>query len=239
MKYKILIIEDEPHIVGILEYLMFDEGYDVSIAYTGEDGLALLEKETIHLIILDLNLPGMNGLEVCNRIKQRWSIPVVILSSRDKDSDVVSGLEIGAEDYIKKPFNHREVILRIRKILNRISRIEQKKDIHIGGLHIHTDRKFVSHDDIPINLTPTEYSLLSYLASRPGWVVSWQVICKEVWGHQDWEGGRELVKVSIQRLRKKIEPDPSQPIYILNEWGRGYKISSPSDHRAPSGEDKM
>jgi len=226
MHYKILIIEDEPDIAGLLEYLLRDEGYDVTVAYTGEDGLKFISEDQYHLIVLDLSLPGIDGLTVCNRVKQSSTIPIIILSARDRDSDVISGLEIGAEDYITKPFNHREFILRIGKILNRLKLIEKKKEIKIDNLLINLDREEVFMNDIRIGLTPIEYSLLSCLVSRAGWVISWQALLKHVWGHEDWEGGREMVKVNIQRLRKKIEPDPHQPEYILNEWGKGYRLKS-------------
>ena len=129
MQFKILIIEDEPDIAGMLEYLLRDEGYEVSVAYSGEEGLKQVEKEEYHLIVLDLSLPGIDGLTVCNRIKQSSTIPIIILSARDRDSDVISGLEIGAEDYITKPFNHREFILRVGKILKRLKLIDKHKVI--------------------------------------------------------------------------------------------------------------
>jgi len=229
MQYKILIIEDEPDIAGMLEYLLRDEGYDVTVAYTGEEGLILVAQEEFQLIVMDLSLPGIDGLTVCNRIKQSSTVPIIILSARDKDSDVISGLEIGAEDYITKPFNHREFILRVGKILKRLKIIEKQKKIKIDNLLIDLEKEEVFIDSKRVNLTPNEYSLLSCLASRAGWVVSWQALLKGVWGHEDWEGGREMVKVNIQRLRKKIEPDPHHPEYILNEWGKGYRFKDNSN----------
>ena len=226
MQFKILIIEDEPDIAGMLEYLLRDEGYEVAVAYTGEDGLRLVSEHDFHLIVLDLSLPGIDGLTVCNRIKQSSTIPIIILSARDKDSDVIFGLEIGAEDYITKPFNHREFILRVGKILSRIKWIDRQREIKIGDLLINLEKDEVFMGEERISLTPNEYSLLSCLVSRAGWVISWQALLKDVWGHEDWEGGREMVKVNIQRLRKKIEPDPHSPEYILNEWGKGYRFKS-------------
>jgi len=226
MQYKILIIEDEPDIAGMLEYLLRDEGYYVVAAYTGEQGLELVGKEVFHLIVLDLSLPGIDGLTVCNRIKQSSIVPIIILSARDKDSDVISGLEIGAEDYITKPFNHREFILRVGKILKRLKLIEKQKEIKIDNLLIDLEKDEVFMGSQRINLTPNEFSLLKCLVSRAGWVISWQALLKDVWGYEDWEGGREMVKVNIQRLRKKIEPDPHRPEYILNEWGKGYRFKN-------------
>ncbi len=224
MQHKILIIEDEPDIAGMLEYLLRDEEYEVAVAYTGEEGLQLVKEQEYHLIVLDLSLPGIDGLTVCNRIKQSSTIPIIILSARDKDSDVISGLEIGAEDYITKPFNHREFILRVGKILSRIKWIDKQREIKIDNFMINLEKDEVYVGGKRISLTPNEFALLTCLVSRAGWVISWQALLKDVWGHEDWEGGREMVKVNIQRLRKKIEPDPHRPEYILNEWGKGYRF---------------
>ena len=224
MQYKILIIEDEPDIAGMLEYLLRDEGYEATVAYTGEEGLQLVNEQEFHLVVLDLFLPEIDGLTVCNRIKKSSTIPIIILSAKDGDSDVISGLEIGAEDYITKPFNHREFILRVGKILSRINLIEKQKEIKIDNLLINMERDEVYIAGERISLTPNEFALLLCLVSRAGWVISWQALLKDVWGYEDWEGGREMVKVNIQRLRKKIEPDPHSPEYILNEWGKGYRF---------------
>ncbi|OQY36480.1 MAG: hypothetical protein B6229_09995 [Spirochaetaceae bacterium 4572_7] len=167
----------------------------------------------------------MNGLEVCNNIKTTQNTPVIILSCRDKDTDVISGLELGAEDYIRKPFNHRELILRVRTLLHRTKPLEKPTSIKTGALQIKLDKEEVYLNSKEIKLTPIEYKLLEVLGSKIDWVISWQVLLKNAWGYEDWDGGRELVKVNILRLRKKIEPDPSQPRYLLTERGRGYKLA--------------
>jgi len=235
VQHEILIIEDEPDIAGMLEYLLRDEGYAVTVAYTGESGLQLISEHNFHMVVLDLSLPGIDGLTVCNRIKQGSTIPVMILSARDKDSDVISGLEIGAEDYMTKPFNHREFILRVGKILSRVKWIDKQQEIRIDSLMINLEKNEVFIEERRINLTPLEFSLLSCLVSRAGWVISWQALLKDVWGHEDWEGGREMVKVNIQRLRKKIEPDPHRPQFILNEWGKGYRFKNIGKDESSSG----
>ena len=209
----------------ILDYLMRDEGFKSKSAGSGEEGLSIIEKEKIDLIILDINLPGMNGLEVCNRVKTMEQIPIIILSARDQDSDVISGLETGADDYIRKPFNHRELILRVRKLLKRTWDHIEQPTITTGKLSIKTDREEVYFDSKKIKLTPMEYKMLEILGKKLDWVMSWQVLLKEAWGYEDWEGGREIVKVNIRRLRLKIEPNPSQPVYLLTERGRGYKLA--------------
>ncbi len=205
---------------------MRDEGFAVLTAGSGEEGLRLMERERVDLVILDINLPGIDGLEVCHRIKTTAQIPVIFLSARDRDSDVISGLETGADDYMRKPFNHRELILRIGKLLKLAGgSTEGQTAIRTGKLLINRERETVFFDSREIKLTPMEYNLLAVLGSRLDWVISWQVLLKEAWGYEDWEGGREIVKVNIRRLRIKIEPDPSEPIYLLTERGRGYKLA--------------
>ncbi|MBC8452767.1 MAG: response regulator transcription factor [Spirochaetes bacterium] len=224
MKHTVLIIEDDPHILGILDFLLTDEGYEVLLASSGEEGLSRISHNEVDLVIIDINLPGINGLEVCNRIKQKYAKPVIIVSSRDQDSDVISGLELGADDYIKKPFNHRELILRVANIVERLPKFDQDKNITIGTLTIDIGHQMVYRDTIDLHLTQTEFAVIHCLSKHVGFTVSWYVICNEVWGSQDWDGGRELVKVNIRRLRKKLEQDPSQPEIIVNEWGKGYKL---------------
>ena len=204
---------------------MKDEGFRVITAGSGEEGLVIMSKEKPDLVILDINLPGINGLEVCNRIKAETQIPVIFLSARDQDSDVISGLETGADDYIRKPFNHRELILRVKKLLKRAWGSRAHSTITTGRLLIKTDREEVYFDSKEIKLTPMEYKLLEVLGNKLDWVMSWQLLLKEAWGYEDWEGGREIVKVNIRRLRVKIEPNPSAPIYLLTERGRGYKLA--------------
>lgn len=226
MKRRLLLIEDDPHIIGILDFLLTDEGFEVLLASSGEEGLSLLARKSIDLVLLDINLPGINGLEVCNRIKMQRATPVIMVSSRDEDSDVISGLELGADDYIKKPFNHRELILRVKRIAERLPDHHEQETITVGTLLIDIVHSTAALGSCRLQLTNTEFSVLTCLARHAGWTVSWQVICREVWGSDEWEGGRELVKVNIRRLRKKIEKDPSQPEILLNEWGKGYRLNT-------------
>lgn len=224
MRHSILIVEDELDIQSILQFVLEDEGYVVHTAERAEDGWVLLQQNPIDLVLLDINLPGMDGLSLCNQIKTHHPLPVMILSSRDRDDDVISGLELGADDYIKKPFNHRELILRIANLLGRSSPEQELSSITTGALAIDLLRERVLLDGKEVSLSPIEYGILLTLARNMGRIISWQVLCREVWGKEDWEGGHELVKVNIRRLRKKIEPDPSEPVYIRNEWGRGYRL---------------
>lgn len=225
LDFSILIIEDDPHLLSILRFLLTDEGYEVRTAESGEAGLEIIKREHVDLVLLDINLPGIDGLEVCNKIKRTEHIPVIILSCRDQDSDVISGLELGAEDYVRKPFNHRELVLRISRLLDKKNLSANTDFVRTGELLIKVDREEVFFNNEKISLTPMEYKLLEVLGQKIDWVMSWQVLLKKVWGYEEWEGGREMVKVNIRRLRKKIEPDPSQPVYLLTERGRGYKLA--------------
>lgn len=223
MRHTVLVVEDEKDIQAILQFLLEDEGYTALTAENAEDGWVAIQQHPVDLVLIDINLPGMDGLSLCNLIKTQRPLPVIILSSRDKDDDVISGLELGADDYIKKPFNHRELILRITNLLGRIDH-EDAAIIRTGALCIDVSREVVTLGHEEVSLTPIEFDLLLTLARHLGRTVSWQVLCREVWGREDWEGGSELVKVNIRRLRKKIESDPSEPEYIRNEWGRGYRL---------------
>jgi len=227
MSLKILVVEDEPALVGILEFLLTDEGYQVAVAYDGETGLELAKEEKPALVILDVMLPNMNGFEVCNQLRRFTTIPVIILSAKDHDQDVIKGLEIGADDYITKPFNHRELVLRVKKLLSRIDSIAVDERLIIGDIEIHIAQKQVFLKGEVINLTPTEFKLLTCLAENEDRVLSWESLLREVWQHENWEGGNELVKVNVRRLRKKLENDPSHPEYLINIWGMGYKLTNP------------
>jgi DNA-binding response OmpR family regulator len=229
MSLKILVVEDEPALVGILEFLLTDEGYQVAVAYDGETGLELAKEEKPALVILDVMLPNMNGFEVCNQLRRFTTIPVIILSAKDHDQDVIKGLEIGADDYITKPFNHRELVLRVKKLLSRIDSIAVDERLIIGDIEIHIAQKQVFLKGEVINLTPTEFKLLTCLAENEDRVLSWESLLREVWQHENWEGGNELVKVNVRRLRKKLENDPSHPDYLINIWGMGYKLTNPKE----------
>ncbi|MEW5815567.1 MAG: response regulator transcription factor [Spirochaetota bacterium] len=226
MKQRILIVEDEPQLVGILEYLLKDEGFEALSAYTGEEALKLIKLEKPDLVIMDIMLPKMDGFELCMRIRRFTTIPVIILTAKKEQEDVIRGLEFGADDYLTKPFNHKELILRIKKILRRTAAYEVSRNIVLGDLEINPFSREVMVSKRRISLSPTEFNLLLCLVKNSGRVLSWESLLIEVWGYEDWIGGKELVKVNIRRLRKKLEPDPSKPVYIISIWGIGYKIAS-------------
>jgi len=223
---KILIVDDEPHILKILEFLLKDEGYTVLGVSTGEEAIKAVDRESFDLVILDISLPGIDGFTVCRYLREK-GLGVLMLSSRDEDESVIRGLETGALDYVRKPFNHRELILRISNLISTPAIPSRTSRYECCGLTVNLDREEVMLKGKKIHLSPTEYLLLVLLMRRQGSVVSFEEILREVWGAEEWEGGRQLIKVNIQRLRSRIERDPGHPEMILNQWGRGYCFDPP------------
>jgi DNA-binding response OmpR family regulator len=223
---KIMVVDDEPHILHILHFLLTDEGYEVTTAETGESALELAGNEKFDLVILDLALPGIDGFTVCRSLQQ-MDIPVLMLSSHDEEDYVISGLETGALDYVRKPFNHRELILRVANLIGRTPGAGAPKALVSDEVRINLESEEVSCRGRTVRLTPTEYLLLTLLMRREGTVVSPEEILQEVWGAEEWDGYRQLIKVNIQRLRTKIERSPGNPAIIVNQWGRGYRFSLP------------
>jgi len=233
MQKKVLIVEDEPELANILKYLMEGEGLSADVEYNGESALSYMQNKRPDVVILDIMLPKMNGFEVCNQIRRFTTIPVLILSAKMQAEDIIKGLEIGADDYMTKPFNHRELVLRVKKILNRKAltvSTEDNKALKIGQIEVFFSAKRVLLNGAEVAVTPIEYKLLSCLAMNEGRILSWESLLKEVWGHDDWNGGDKLVKVSIGRLRKKLEGGDMVDAdkYIVNVWGMGYKLIDPT-----------
>lgn len=236
MKSKIVVVEDEPQLLGILEYLLADEGYEVVCAARGDTGLAAIKSEKPDLVLLDIMLPGMDGFELCSVIRRTTTVPVIVLTARREQEDVIRGLELGADDYLTKPFNNKELILRIRRVLGRTHGPEETEKLRCGDLLIDESNHEATMGDRPLALSPTEFNLLLCLAKNRGRVLSWESLLREIWGSEDWEGGKELVKVNIRRLRKKLEPNPARPQYVLTSWGVGYRMAAdPTDNGDPCG----
>ena len=223
MSAKILIVEDEAQLVGILEYLLEDEGYEVIVTSQGETVLEMITRQRPDLVILDVMLPGIDGFEVCTQVRRMTTVPVIVLTARKGQEDIIHGLTVGADDYLTKQFHNKELLLRIERILARRHWPEAERDAE-EGLYVDESAREVRVEGWEVELTPTEFKLLLCFVNNPGRVLTWESLLSEVWGSKDWEGGKELVKVTIRRLRKKLEPDPSKPKYILTSWGVGYKI---------------
>jgi len=221
-KPRVLVVDDEPQMVGIIAYALGQEGFEVLTAYDGEKALVKVKEGRPDLVILDVVIPKVDGFEVCRRIRQQTTIPVIMLTVKREEVDRIRGLELGADDYVIKPFCHRELVLRVKAILRRTGVAQAKERIASGELGIDFLRHQVTLRGRPVNLTPTEFRLLSCLASNAGRVLTWRALLKEVWGYEEWQAGPELVKVHIRRLRKKVELDPSDPCFILTVRGVGY-----------------
>lgn len=222
---KILLVDDEPLFVKGLKHSLEQEGYTVITASTGTEGLKLLSEQEVHLVLLDLMLPEMGGMTVCQKIRQKSSLPVIMLTAKDDDIDKILGLEIGADDYITKPFNTRELLARIKAVLRRSQETTTKAILEQGLLKIDIQarRVFLNNKEVP--LTSKEFDILKLLASQPGRVYTRENLLDLVWGY-DFYGDLRTVDVHIRRMREKLEPDPNNPQYIKTKWGQGYYLGS-------------
>ena len=231
MSKKILIVEDEPELAKMIKYLMEQEGFSATIEYNGESALRAIQLESPDMIILDIMLPQMNGYDLYKTMRRFATIPVLMLSAKMHDEDIVHGLELGADDYMTKPFNNKELVLRVKKILSRTGHSSQvtaaSSELIIGDIKINFIAKQVLLKGNPVSLTPIEYKLMAYMGLNEGGTLSWERLLKEVWGHDDWKGGDKLVKVNIGRLRKKLEDGLGENQYLVTVRGMGYKLAKP------------
>jgi len=221
-KPHILVVDDEAQMVGIVAYALETQGFNVGFAYDGISAIEKIRSEVFDLIVLDVNLPKLDGFEVCRYVRENTTIPVILLTARDDQQDVVHGLEYGADDYVKKPFNPRELALRVSAILRRSGWGKISQPLSIRDLRIDYESMQVFFCDEPISMTSNEFQLLDCLASNAGKVLTWRDLMKQAWNLESWEGGKEMVKTAIYRLRQKIENDPHRPDYILTVRGTGY-----------------
>ena len=229
---RVLIIEDDPNIVDLLSLHLKDLGYEAECAGNGTEGLQRALSGEYILVILDLMLPGMDGLTVCRKIREKKQYtPILMLTAKADDLDKIIGLELGADDYITKPFNTRELIARIKAIVRRVEQLDMKpkagkeSEVNtIGALTIDAGKRQVIVSDKPVELTAKEFDLLTLLAANPGQAFSRQQLLSQVWGYQ-YEGYSHTVNSHINRLRNKIEKDPGQPEYIETVWGFGYRFA--------------
>jgi len=224
---RILLVDDEVGIQRALGPLLRARGYQVDVAGTGRDALRLFEERTPDLIVLDLGLPDIEGTEVCRRIRATSKAPIVVLSARGADTDKVNALDLGADDYVTKPFSPDELLARIRVALRRLNRDESDGPtgmLRAGELTIDYDRRRVLRQDVEIRLTPKEFDLLSLLAQNHDRVLTHRTILKAVWGPNAVEQPEHLWTL-VALLRKKIEPDPARPRYLLSEPWVGYRFA--------------
>ena len=223
--YNILICDDQPDIVQALKLYLAPEGYQLLEATNGLEALELAKKEDVHLILLDIMMPEMDGITAAGKIREFSNVPIIFLTAKSETEDMVLGLNIGADDYITKPFVPVELLARIRSQLRRYANLRTYGDneLVIGGIVLNDSKKTVTVEGEPVNLTPTEYSILRLLMKNPGTVYSTSALYEAVWQEVPLDSGG-AVAVHIRHLREKIEIDPSAPRYLKVVWGQGYKI---------------
>jgi DNA-binding response OmpR family regulator len=236
---KVLVVEDEPALIDTLEYSLRKQGYSVSLATDGREALDVARSEMPDLILLDVMLPGIDGFEVCRILRQETSVPILMLTAKADEVDKIVGLEVGADDYITKPFSMREVLARVKAMLRRVRMVREEvaseqasgesdrigagEQFRFDNLLIDLSRREVLVDDSAIHLKPKEYDLLVFLARNRGIVLSRNLILERVWGW-DYDGGSRTVDVHVRWLREKIETDPAKPQRIVTVRGIGYRF---------------
>ena len=226
MKSRVLVVDDDPALAEMLGIVLRGEGFEPSFCSDGLRALAVFRETRPDLVLLDLMLPGLGGIDVCRQIRAESGIPIVMLTAKSDTVDVVLGLEVGADDYVVKPFKPKELVARVRTRLRRDTAPAPER-LEIGDLSIDVAGHVVSRDGQPINLTPLEFDLLVALARKPWQVFTREVLLEQVWGYRHAADTR-LVNVHVQRLRSKIEQDPERPEIVVTVRGVGYKAGTPS-----------
>jgi len=225
---KILVVDDEKVLVKGIKFNLENEGYQVEVGYDGEQAVELARNGGVDLIILDLMMPKIDGLQACMRIREFSNVPVIMLTARSEDTDKIIGFECGADDYITKPFNILELKARIRAMLRRAGAAHQKDKtsrLQVGHIALDTDERSASKDGQAVDLTAKEFDLMELLMRNPGRVYSRENLLNIVWGYE-YAGEYRTVDVHIRRLREKLELDPANPEYILTKWGVGYYLKN-------------
>jgi len=226
---KILVVDDEKKIVEIIKAYLERDGYEIMVAYDGKTALELVKKSSPDLVILDLMLPEVSGWDVCRTIRKESDVPVIMVTAREDVTDKIIGLELGADDYITKPFEPKELVSRVRAVLRRYQgKSNVAEMITVGDLTINPAKREVLRGETPINLTASEFSLLVALAENPGNVLTRAQLLDRVQG-EAYEGYERTMDSHIKNLRKKIEPDPEHPVFIVTVRGVGYKLE---EHRS-------
>ncbi len=229
---KILVVDDEKPISDIVKFNLSKEGYEVFTAFDGEEAVEKVSEVEPDLILLDLMLPKKDGLEVCREVRKNYDMPIIMVTAKDSEIDKVLGLELGADDYVTKPFSNRELVARVKANLRRHGNTAAKaeednnNELNIGALTIHPDAYIVSKRGETIELTHREFELLHYLAKHIGQVMTREHLLQTVWGY-DYFGDVRTVDVTVRRLREKIEDNPSHPTWLVTRRGVGYYLRNP------------
>jgi len=227
--YTVLVCDDERDIVSALKIYLTGAGYRVLEAYNGEEALTLIGSESVQLVLLDIMMPRMDGITAMARIREKSNVPVILLTAKTEDTDKVLGLNVGADDYITKPFNPAEVLARVKSQIRRYMQLgggaAELTVLKSGGVELDDEAKSVTLDGEPVTLTPREYDILRYLMKNPGKVFSPREIYRAVWEDEPL-GAENAVAVHIRHIREKIEIDPANPRYLTVVWGKGYKMEA-------------
>jgi DNA-binding response OmpR family regulator len=220
---KILVVDDEKTLVKGIKFNLENEGYQVECAYDGAAAVELARNEKFDLLILDVMMPEVDGLEACMRIREFSNVPIIMLTAKSEDSDKLMGFECGADDYLTKPFNILELKARVRALLRRAAGVQRNQGavLTVGGLSLNTEERVAIRDGEVVDLTAKEYDLIELLMRNPRRVYSRENLMNVVWGY-DYAGDYRTVDVHIRRLREKLEPNPAEPDYIMTKWGVGY-----------------
>lgn len=225
---NILVCDDDREIVEAIQIYLENENYHIFKAYDGEQAIEILQKEDIHLLIMDVMMPRLDGIHATLKIREYSSIPIIILSAKSEDTDKILGLNIGADDYVTKPFNPLELVARVKSHLRRYTKLgnlqeKNNQEYRVGGLSMNDETKEVLVDDEPVRLTPIEYNILLLLVKNAGRVFSIEQIYEAIW-NEEAIGADNTVAVHIRHIREKIEINPKEPRYLKVVWGVGYKI---------------
>ncbi len=225
--YNILICDDEKDIVNALRIYLANEDYEIFTAYDGKEALDMIRENEIHLVLLDIMMPVMDGMSALERIRKEYNMPIILISAKSEDVDKILGLNMGADDYITKPFNPVEVQARVHSHLRRYTKLGGKVEtgdvLTIGNITLDKKSKTVTRDDEEVSLTPTEFEILRLLMENPGTVYSPKEIYRLVWNELPY-GGENTVVVHIRHIREKVEINPAEPRYLKVVWGHGYKM---------------
>ena len=229
-KYHVLVVEDDIEIANAIKIYLQNQGYDVYVGNDGLEGLEIVEKETIHLAIVDIMMPRMDGLTMVAKLREKYDFPVIMLSAKSEEVDKIMGLNIGADDYVTKPFRPLELLARVNsqlrrysKFLNMVKKPEVKENIYsVGGLELNFDTKEVTVDEKPVKLTPIEFKILALLIKNPGRVFAADEIYERVWNEQAIN--TDTIMVHVRNIREKIEINTKKPKYLKVVWGVGYKL---------------
>ncbi|GLV59700.1 DNA-binding response regulator [Dictyobacter sp. S3.2.2.5] len=230
-KYTVLVADDDPQLLRLVMRSLELEGFHVLNAHDGEEALAMIEANPPDLVLLDVMMPHMDGFTACQKIREFSQVPIIIITARGRDSDKVRGLNLGADDYLTKPFSIEELVARVRAVLRRSQFVAQEQmlatrsKLTIGAIEIDFEQRLVMVHGAEVVLTPTEYRILAYLMQNAGRILTQDLLLEHIWG-PEYMGESHMLQVSINRLRRKIEPDPSHPTYIHTKIGVGYQFAA-------------